>query len=84
MFRTNIIAALAVGLFAASTVDLASAASGKCNSISARCAVEIGGVCDLKTGRWEYGRHRYTGSGGTNRGGAFDGCVSRELKKRKG
>jgi hypothetical protein len=37
-----------------------------------------------KNGPVEYGRNRYTGSGGTNRGGAFDACISRELKKRKG
>jgi hypothetical protein len=81
----NIVAALAVGLLAAGTVEQASAASAKkCTSIQARCAVEIGGVCDPKTGHWEYGRHRYTGSGGTNHGGAFDACISRELKKRKG
>jgi hypothetical protein len=82
MFRIGIIAA--AGLFASATLNVASAATAKCTGISARCAVEIGGVCDPKTGRWEYGRYRYTGSGGTNRGGAFDACVSRELKKRKG
>lgn len=82
MFRIGIIAV--AGLFASSALNVASAASAKCTSISARCAVEIGGVCDPKTGRWEYGRHRYTGSGGTNRGGAFDACLSRELKKQKG
>jgi hypothetical protein len=83
MFRIGIIAA--AGLFAFATLDVASAAPAKkCTSISARCAVEIGGVCDPKTGRWEYGRRRYTGSGGTNYGGAFDACLSRELAKRKG
>jgi hypothetical protein len=82
MFRINIIAVASLLAFAA--LDAAFAAPAKCTSISARCAVEIGGVCDPKTGRWEYGRNRYTGSGGTNRGGAFDACVSRELKKRKG
>jgi hypothetical protein len=83
MFRIGIIAV--AGLFAAVALDGASAASAKkCTSIQARCAVEIGGVCDPKTGRWEYGYHRYTGSGGTNHGGAFDQCISRELKKQKG
>jgi len=82
MFRIGIIAA--AGLFASAALNVASAATTKCTSISARCAVEIGGVCDPVTGRWEYGRRRYTGSGGTNHGGAFDACLSRELKKRKG
>lgn len=82
MFRIGIIAA--AGLFASSALNAASAATAKCTSIQARCAVEIGGVCDPVTGRWEYGRRRITGSGGSNRGGAFDGCVSRELAKRKG
>jgi hypothetical protein len=83
MFRIHIVAI--AGLFAFVAPDGVSAAPAKkCTSIQARCAVEIGGVCDPKTGRWEYGRHRSTGSGGTNRGGAFDACVSRELKKQKG
>jgi hypothetical protein len=83
MFRIGIIAA--AGLFASATLNIASAApTKKCTSIQARCAVEIGGVCDPKTGRWEYGYRRYTGSGGTNHGGAFDACLSRELAKRKG
>lgn len=82
MFRISIIAAAA--LLTSVSFDVASAATKNCTSIQARCAVEIGGVCDPKTGRWEYGRYRSTGSGGTNRGGAFDQCVSRELKKQKG
>jgi hypothetical protein len=58
------------------------AAPAKCTSIQAQCAIEIGGRCDPVTGRWEYGRARDGGGriGGTNRGGAFDACVSRRLK----
>jgi hypothetical protein len=55
----------------------------KCTTIQAQCAVEIGGRCDPETGRWEYGNYGNRGSGGTNRGGAFDGCISRKLKQRK-
>jgi hypothetical protein len=59
------------------------AAEGKCTSIQAQCAVEIGGQCDPKTGHWSYGYvhgHLY---GGTNHGGAFDACVSRKLGQGK-
>jgi hypothetical protein len=83
MFRIGIIAITGLLAFAASNVAFAASAK-KCTSIQARCAVEIGGVCDPKTGRWEYGYRRYTGSGGSNHGGAFDQCLSRELKKQKG
>jgi len=56
---------------------------GKCSSISAQCAVEIGGQCDPKTGYWCYGFHRGRDCGGTNRGGAFDACLSRKLGGRR-
>jgi hypothetical protein len=56
------------------------AASDKCATVSAQCAVEIGGVCDPATGRWRYGR---PGVNGTNRGGAFDACIARKLKERR-
>jgi hypothetical protein len=57
-------------------------AAAKCTSIQAQCAVEIGGRCDPNTGHWEYGNYRNYGSGGTNRGGAFDRCISRKLMQR--
>jgi hypothetical protein len=82
MFRINITAIAAIALFWTGPVDIASAA-GKCTSISTQCAVEIGGRCDPKTGRWEYGNYGNRGSGGTNRGGVFDVCLSRKLKERK-
>ena len=68
-----------IGIFAMSSVPAASEA-GKCTSISAQCAVEIGGTCDPATGRWRYGR---PGVGGTNKSGAFDACISRKLKDRR-
>jgi hypothetical protein len=59
------------------------AAEGKYTSIQAQCAVEIGGTCDPKTGRWRYGFVYNRNYGGTNIGGAFDACVSRKLAGRK-
>jgi hypothetical protein len=56
---------------------------GKCTSISAQCAVEIGGQCNVKTGFWCYGFYQGRNCGGTNRGGAFDACLSRKLGERK-
>lgn len=82
MFRTTIIVVAAIVLLSADPIGTASAA-GKCTSISAQCAVEIGGRCDPKTGHWEYGNYGNRGSGGTNRGGAFDVCLSKKLKQRK-
>jgi hypothetical protein len=61
----------------------AMAAEGKCTSIQAQCAVEMGGTCDPKTGHWCYGLWRGQQCGGTNNGGAFDTCVSRKLAGRK-
>jgi len=81
-----------VGVFAITLIASATCLSAertqakpitKCNTIQAQCAVEIGGRCDPKTGRWEYGNYGNRGSGGTNRGGAFDGCISRKLNQRK-
>jgi hypothetical protein len=80
MFRTTIIVVAAIVLFSA---DHTASAASKCTSISAQCAVEIGGRCDPKTGHWEYGNYGNRGSGGTNRGGAFDVCLSKKLKQRK-
>jgi hypothetical protein len=76
MLRISI-AIAAVGSLRA---GVAPAEAAKCTSISAQCAVEIGGRCDPATGRWRYGR---PGVGGTNRSGAFDACISRKLGQRK-
>jgi hypothetical protein len=56
---------------------------GKCTSISAQCAVEIGGQCNAKTGFWCYGFYQSRNCGGTNQGGAFDACLSRKLGAHK-
>jgi hypothetical protein len=59
---------------------------GKCTSIQAQCAMEIGGTCDAKTGHWCYG---YTSGYGRSCGGSphasmeFDDCVSRKLGSHK-
>ena len=62
MNRIGILAMAVIGLPALviNTIP-ANAASGKCTSIQARCAVEIGGRCDPATGKWEYGKN---GAGG--------------------
>ena len=62
-----------------SSLGTPSYAAGKCTSIQAQCAVEIGGTCDPATGRWRYGAFQGHQYGGTNHGGAFDACVSRKL-----
>jgi hypothetical protein len=62
--------------------DAAMAAEGKCTSVSAQCAVEIGGQCDPKTGHWCYGRYQGHNCGGSNIA-AFDACVSRKLGQHK-
>jgi hypothetical protein len=76
MLRISITIAAAGSLWA----GVAPAEEAKCTSISAQCAVEVGGMCDPATGRWRYGR---PGVGGTNRSGAFDACISRKLGQRK-
>jgi hypothetical protein len=73
--------ALLIAISVSIVVDVAAqAATAKCQSIQARCAVQIGGTCDPATGRWVYGRG---GAGGSNKSGAFDACVSAGLKNQK-
>jgi hypothetical protein len=79
MFRMAVIAFAVIGVSSVSSVPARSEAA-KCTSMSARCAVEIGGTCDPATGRWQYGR---AGIGGTNKYGAFDACIARKLKERR-
>jgi len=50
----------------------AASAAGNCTSIQAQCAVEVGGSCDPKTGKWQYAH-------GVD---AFNACVWRKQKKR--
>jgi hypothetical protein len=73
--------AMAVITLAVLGAKPAGAATGKCTSIPAQCAIEIGGRCNPVTGRWIYGPPWI---GGTNRGGAFDQCVARKLRERRG
>jgi len=80
MFRAAAITSSAVLLGLLASTTIAVSAPAKCTSVSAQCAVEIGGRCDPATGRWQYGR---IGSGGTNRFGAFDACIARKLRERK-
>jgi hypothetical protein len=56
---------------------------GKCTSVQAQCAIEIGGTCDTKTGRWCYGHTFGRNCGGSDNSGAFDACVSRKLGQNK-
>jgi hypothetical protein len=52
------------------------AAAGKCQSQQAKCAVEVGGECDPKTGHWCVGGYR----GGRVCGGTmvnFLACLDR-------
>jgi hypothetical protein len=74
---------LVITAYYLSTPDTAMAAEGKCTSIQAQCALEIGGTCDPKTGRWRYGFVYNRSYGGSNIGGAFDACISRKLAGRK-
>ena len=50
---------------------------GKCTSIQARCAMEIGGRCNPQTGYWQYGYVRGYATGGTTE--AYDACISRAV-----
>lgn len=56
-------------------------AAAKCTSIQARCAVQIGGECDMKTGRWQYGRWNNKFTGGNAM--AFNNCVSAGLAAKR-
>ena len=56
---------------------------GKCTSVQAQCALEIGGSCDRNTGQWCYGSVFARHCGGSNNAGQFDRCVSRKLGERK-
>jgi hypothetical protein len=84
MFRAVVVLIALSWIFSIS-VDPVASAEGKRISVQAQCAVEIGGKCDPKTGRWQVGGG-YAGtatdgtgsSGGTNRFCQYDECVSRK------
>jgi hypothetical protein len=65
----------------AATVPASAADGGKCSSLQARCAIEVGGKCNPNTGSWCYGwwKGQRCGSGTIQ---AFDACISRGLAKR--
>lgn len=77
--------ALAFFIAAASALFLAGIsitfAATKCTSIQARCALEIGGHCNPKTGRWFYGNYQGQHAGGNTQ--TFDNCISRETARKK-
>jgi hypothetical protein len=54
--------------------------SGRCNSVQARCAVEIGGVCNPQTGKWAYGKWEGKEYGGNIL--AFNTCIGRNYARR--
>jgi len=83
MLRTSFILPSAVALYCVGAAANAVAADAKCTSVQAQCAVEIGGRCNHRTGFWCYGMFQGRDCGGTNRGGAFDQCVSRKLGQKK-
>jgi hypothetical protein len=83
MQRTSFILLLAVIVYCAGAPANAAAPVGKCTSIQAQCAVEMGGQCNPNTGFWCYGFYRGRNCGGTNMGGAYDQCVSRKLREQK-
>ncbi len=49
------------------------AAAGKCDTMQAQCAVEIGGNCDPATGKWRY-------DNGVDR---YNACIFRKLSEEK-
>jgi hypothetical protein len=55
------------------TGHTAAAAAGKCDTMQAQCALEIGGTCDPATGKWHYDR-------GADR---YNACVFRKLQEQK-
>jgi hypothetical protein len=83
MSRTSFTLLLSFASFCFAVPAIAVAAEGKCNTVQAQCAVEIGGRCDPSTGHWCYGPRMGRDCGGSNRGGAFDACVARKLGQKK-
>jgi hypothetical protein len=82
MLKKSLIAVVVGAVFSTTSVAVASAgtksqrnATTKCTSIQARCALQIGGECNPRTGHWRYI--------GTNWHVRFDDCLSRELARNK-
>jgi hypothetical protein len=57
---------------------------GKCTSIQAQCAIELGGTCDAKTGSWCYGYvYARNCGGGPTATAQFTACLSRKLGQKQ-
>jgi hypothetical protein len=57
---------------------------GKCTSIQAQCAMELGGTCDAKTGSWCYGYvYARNCGGGPTATAQFTACLSRKLGQKQ-
>jgi hypothetical protein len=72
-----------IGLTAAAAFHVPPAQAA-CTSIQAKCAVQIGGRCDPRTGRWQYGHYVDPKTGPTSLGGttqAFLTCLERARRK---
>jgi hypothetical protein len=55
-------------------------AANKCATLKGRCAVEVGGTCDERTGRWQVGNYPGRPAGGKVQ--AFIACLDRERAKQ--
>jgi len=67
-----------VGLSSVMSAASAAPTAGKCTSLQARCAIAVGGRCNLKTGRWRY-RCSNVAAGCVAR---FNDCIARGLARR--
>jgi hypothetical protein len=73
-----------IGLAIAAAFHVPSAQAA-CTSIQAKCAVQIGGRCDPRTGRWQYGHYVDPKTGPTSLGGttqAFLACLERASRRK--
>ena len=57
------------------------AATAGCQSVQARCAIEVGGLCNPKTGRWCVGLYQGRACGGTMSG--WLACLDRVRTTRR-
>jgi hypothetical protein len=73
-----------IGLTVAAAANVP-AAKAACTSVQAKCAVAIGGRCDPRTGRWQYGHYVDPKTGPTSLGGttqAFMACLERAGRRK--
>ena len=84
MSRTSFTLLLSFASYCFAVPAIAVAAEGKCNTVQAQCAVEIGGRCDPSTGHWCYGPRMGRDCGGSPHASMeFDDCVLRKLGPHK-